>query len=72
MAMGSTGTVNITPEMLRNALNVIEEYQKETNNLHTRLTDTVNSLIPGSFSGNAAEGFKFFTRIRLNLPWARA
>lgn len=60
MAMGSTGTVNITPEMMRNALSVIEEYQKKTDNLHTELTDTVNSLIPGSFSGNAAEGFKFF------------
>ena len=60
MAMGSTGTVNITPEMMRNALGVIEEYQTSTNGLHTQLTETVNSLIPGSFSGNAADGFKFF------------
>lgn len=60
MAMGSTGTVNITPEMLRNALNVIEEYKTKTDSLHTELTDTVNSLIPGSFSGSAAEGFKYF------------
>lgn len=60
MAMGSTGTVNITPEMMRNALSVIEEYQTKTNSLHTQLTDTVNALIPGSFSGNAADGFKTF------------
>lgn len=60
MAMGSTGTVNVTPEMMRNALKVIEEYQTKTINLHTQLTDTVNSLIPGSFSGNAAEGYKAF------------
>ncbi len=60
MAMGQTGAVNITPEMMKNALSVIEEYQTSTNNLHTELTDTVNSLIPGSFSGNAADGFKFF------------
>lgn len=60
MAMGSTGTINITPEMMRNALSVIEEYQTKTNNLHTQLTNTVNTLIPNSFSGNAAEGFKYF------------
>lgn len=60
MAMGNTGTVNITPEMMRNALNVIDEYRTNTSNLHTQLTDTVNGLIPGSFSGNAADAFKVF------------
>lgn len=60
MAMGSTGTVNITPEMLRNALNVIEEYQTKTTNLHNQLSDTVNTLIPADFSGSAADGFKDF------------
>lgn len=60
MAMGSTGTVNITPEMMRNALTVIEEYQTKTNNLHTQLTETVDTLVSTNFSGNAADGFKFF------------
>ena len=60
MAMGTTGTVNVTSEMLRNALNVIDEYRTKSNNLHTQFTDEVNNLIPSSFSGNAAEGFKFF------------
>lgn len=60
MAMGNTGTVNITPEMMRNALNVIEEYKTNTQNLHDQLNGTVDSLIPGNFSGNAAEGFRFF------------
>lgn len=60
MAMGSTGTVNITPEMLRNALNVIEEYRTKTTNLHNQLSDTVNMLIPADFSGSAADGFKDF------------
>lgn len=60
MAMGKTGTVNITPEMLKNALNVIEEYQTKTNDLHSKLNDTMSALVPGSFSGNAADGFKFF------------
>ncbi len=60
MAMGSTGTVNITPEMMRNALSVIEAYRTQTKNLHTQLSDVVTSLIPTNFSGNAAEGFNFF------------
>lgn len=60
MAMGSTGTVNITPEMMNKALEVIEEYQAKAENYHAQLTDTVNELIPGGFSGNAADGFKFF------------
>jgi uncharacterized protein YukE len=58
--MGSTDTVNITPDMMRNALNVVSDYSTATNNLFTQLSDTVNGLIPGSFSGSAAEGFKFF------------
>ena len=60
MAMGSTGTVNITPEMLTNAMSIIDEYRAETNNLYTRLSDEVAGLIPANFSGSAAEGFQFF------------
>ncbi len=29
MAMGKTSTVNITPEMMNNALNVISDYRKK-------------------------------------------
>lgn len=60
MAMGSTGTVNITPEMMKQALDAIEEYQKQAVSLHDQLTETVNGLIPSSFSGSAADGFKVF------------
>ncbi|AEV67543.1 WXG100 family type VII secretion target [Acetivibrio clariflavus] len=60
MAMGSTGTVNMTPEMLRNALSVIEEYRANTNNLHTQLSETISTLLSTSFSGSAADGFKYF------------
>lgn len=60
MAMGSTSTVNITPEMMNNALNVISDYRTKTVDLHTQLSDTVTTLIPGNFSGNAADGFKIF------------
>lgn len=65
MAMGSTGTVNITPEMMRNALSVIDEYQKKADSLHTQLTETVDALIPGDFSGNAADGFKIFYNTKI-------
>ena len=60
MAMGQTGTVNITPEMMKNALSVIEDYRTKTDNLHNQLSEEVAGLIPGSFSGSAAEGFKYF------------
>ena len=60
MAMGSTGTVNITPEMMTNAMSIIDEYRAETGNLYTRLSDEVAGLIPANFSGSAAEGFQFF------------
>lgn len=60
MAMGSTGIVNITPEMMTNAMSIIDEYRAETGNLYTRLSDEVAGLIPANFSGSAAEGFQFF------------
>ena len=60
MAMGSTGTVNITPEMMTNAMSIIDEYRTQTSNLYTRLSDEVTGLIPTNFSGSAAEGFRFF------------
>ena len=60
MAMGSTGTVNITPEMMTNAMSIIDEYRAETGNLYTRLSDEVAGLIPENFSVRAAEGFQFF------------
>ena len=60
MAMGTTGTVNITPEMMKNALSVIDDYRTQTTNLHTQLSDEVANLIPSSFSGNASIGFKAF------------
>ena len=62
MAMGNTGTVNITPEMMRNALDAIEEYRSTTTALHQGLETTVTGLIPSNFSGSAADGFSnFFT-----------
>lgn len=60
MSMGSTGTVNVTVAMLNQALNAVSDYRQTTTNLHTQLGETVSNLIPASFSGSAAEGFKTF------------
>lgn len=58
--MGTTGTVNVTIEMMQNALSALEEYEATTQSLYTRLNTEVNNLIPGSFSGSAASGFQAF------------
>ena len=58
MAMGSTGTVNITPEMIKSALSAIEEYETTVKSLYSTLSSTMSELIPGNFSGSAAQGFK--------------
>ncbi len=60
MEMGSTGTVNITPEMMTNALKAIADYREQSTSLHDQLADEVENLIPGNFSGSAADGFKTF------------
>lgn len=60
MAMGQTGTINCTPEMLTSALSAIDTYRETTTSLHEKLTGEVTGLIPGSFSGSAAEGFNYF------------
>ena len=60
MAMGSTGTVNVTPEMINSATSAIEEYETTVKTLYSQLEDTMSALIPGNFSGSAADGFKVF------------
>ena len=60
MAMGSTGTVNVTPEMIRSALSAINQYETTVKSLYSKLDSTMSELIPGNFSGSAAQGFKQF------------
>ncbi len=60
MAMGSKGIVNITPEMMTNALKAIEDYREQSTNLHSQLSNEVTTLYPGNFSGSAADGFNTF------------
>lgn len=68
MAMGSTGTVNVTPDMIKSALSAIEEYENTVKLLFSTLSSTMSELIPGNFSGNAAQGFrKFLMKISQSL-----
>lgn len=60
MPMGTTGTVKVTHEMMDNALKAIEDYRSEITDLNSQLDGVINDLIPTSFSGSAAEGFKTF------------
>ena len=60
MAMGTTGTVNITPEMISAAKSAVEDYESTVQGLYARLDSVVSNLIPGSFSGSAASGFQSF------------
>jgi len=60
MAMGSKGIVNITPEMMTNALKAIEDYREQATSLHDQLSNEVTTLYPGNFSGSAADGFNTF------------
>jgi uncharacterized protein YukE len=60
MAMGSTNTVNITHKMMQDILSAVSDYRSKANALAEQLDATVNGLIPGSFSGSAADGFKIF------------
>ena len=65
MSMGTTGTVNITPEMMHNALNAISDYETKVNSIKAKLDNTCSQLIPANFSGNAAEGFKAFNENKI-------
>lgn len=60
MAMGSTGTVNITQKMMTDIMNAVSDYRGKAKSLQERLDSEVKSLIPGNFSGAAAQGFEDF------------
>ena len=60
MAMGSTGTVNITSKMMDDIMQAVSEYRTTATTLHTNLEGEVNGLVGSGFVGAAAEGFKAF------------
>lgn len=60
MAMGSTGTVNISVKMLTDIKEAVSDYREKTNTLKEQLDNEVNGLIGNSFVGEAANGFRDF------------
>lgn len=60
MAMGSTGTVNVTQKMMTDIKSAVEDYRGKATTLATELDDQVKSLFSESFSGAAADGFRVF------------
>ena len=60
MAMGITGTVNITQKMMTDIKDAVSEYRGKAKALEERLDSEITGLIPNSFSGAAADGFKYF------------
>ena len=67
--MGSTGTVNITHAMMDAAKQAISDYQATITGINGELQSEIDGLIPGNFSGSAANGFKAFydTNIQPNV-----
>ena len=58
--MGSTGTVNITPEMMDAAVKAIGAYRETTEELHKNVETEVTTLTSNDFTGSAASGFYDF------------
>ena len=67
--MGSTGTVKVEAAMIVNAIAAINTYQTTINSINASLKNEIDNLIPSSFSGSAADGYKVFfeNSIYLNI-----
>ena len=60
--MGTTGTVNITPEMMDKAVQAIKTYRSEAERLHSSVETEVTNLTNKDFTGSASTGFlNFYT-----------
>lgn len=63
MAMGSTGTVNITAKMMNDIKGAVSDYRGKASSLSEQLESEVNGLVGSNFVGEAANGFKdFYTK----------
>lgn len=60
MAMGSTGTVNMSAQMFKDITTAVEEYEKTAATLKKNLESEINGLVGKDFVGAAADGFKAF------------
>lgn len=58
--MGSTGTVNVSREMMNQAVQAIDTYQTTITALNNKVVQELQSLIPSNWSGSAADGFNAF------------
>ena len=59
--MGTTGTVNITPEMMDAAVKAISAYRSTTGTLYGNVKTEVTNLTAKDFTGSASTGFvKFY------------
>jgi uncharacterized protein YukE len=58
--MGTTGTINMTKDMMDKAISAIDTYQTSITTINTELDNEIKGLIPSSFSGAAATGFNTF------------
>lgn len=60
MAMGSTGTVNMTAKMMTDIKEAVSDYRGKASSLKEQLESEVNGLVGSNFVGEAANGFKDF------------
>lgn len=60
MAMGSTGTVNLSAKMFDDIKEAVDTYRNTANSLKGELEGVINGLVGTDFVGSAANGFKAF------------
>lgn len=60
MAMGNTGTVNMTVQMFQDMIQAVDDYKATTDGLKETLDGLVNGLVGSDFVGAAADGWKSF------------
>ena len=60
MAMGSTGTVNVTVKMFEDIKEAVATYRSTAASLKSELEGEINGLVGKDFVGAAANGFKAF------------
>lgn len=60
MAMGKTGTVNISVKMMTDIKDAVSDYRGKANSLKQQLQSEVDGLIDINFVGEAANGFREF------------
>ncbi len=58
--MGTTGTINVSPEMMDEAIKAIAAYRTTAESLNSSVQTEVETLTSHDFTGSAAEGFKAF------------